>query len=210
MRDKVPCPTNSARGAQLNRYARHEYACAILSLSVTLTCFADTGSFDLMQVAHLGGKGRVQDQKYHPSDPQITAILKMGKEAIPLLIEALESERPYIKPPVDYWPEIVGGDVALVVLSDLFLDPTWLQSTLPELCWDNLLERTSEDTTASDLLNGFVKVHGRAALATRWRQAWAQYGSRVRWNPTGQYFEVEGRELTACARDKSLERARGR
>ena len=185
-------------------------ACAILSLSVTLTCFADTRSFDLMQVGHLASKGRIQDQKYLRRDPQVTAILQMGKEAIPLLIEALESERPYVSPPVDYWPRMVEGDVALAVLSDLFLDPTWMQSTLPELCWDNLLERTSEDTTASDLLNGFVMLHGRAALARRWRQAWAQYESRVRWNPTGQYFEVEARELTACAREKSLERTRGR
>jgi len=66
------------------------------------------------------------------------------------------------------------------VLSDLFLDPTQRLSTLPELCWDNLLERTSGETTAWDLLYGFVESHGRAELARRWRQAWAQYGAKVR------------------------------
>ena len=99
--------------------------------------------------------------------------------------------------------------MALAVLSDLFLDPTWRKSTLPELCWDNVLERTSEATTASELLNGFVQSHGRAELARRWRRAWEQYGKRMRWDSTGQYFQVEGRELTTCAPNKSLERTRG-
>jgi hypothetical protein len=62
--------------------------------------------------------------------------------------------------------------------------------------------------TAYDLLNGFVKSHGRAELARRWRQAWMQYGSKVRWDPTGQYFRVEGRELAPCAPSKLLEGTR--
>src|ERR1043165_264989 len=146
-----------------------------LSLTVTLSCFAGAQAFNLIEISRLGGKGRIQDQKDHPNDPQITAILEMGKEAIPLLIETLESERPYYKPPLDFWPKMVEGDVALIVLSDLFLDPTWRQSSLPELCWDNLLERTSDDATASDLLSGFVKSHGRSEIARRWRNMWAQY-----------------------------------
>ena len=181
---------------------------AVLSLTIMLSCFAGARAFDLLAISHVGGKGRIQDQKYHPNDPQVTAILAMGEAAIPHLIEALESERPYDKPPLDFWPRMVEGDVALVVLSDLFLDPTWRQSTLPELCWDNLLERTSEDVTASDLLSSFVKSHGRSEIAKRWRNMWAQYGSRIRWNSGGKYFQVEGRELTDCAPNKSLERTR--
>jgi hypothetical protein len=177
---------------------------ALLSLSVTLMCAATTGSIDLMKIAQLGDKGRIQDQEYQPKDPQISALLSAGKDAIPLLIEALESERPYDHAPKSFWPGMVEGDMALIVLSDLFLDPTWRLSTLPELCWDNLLERSSEDTTALDLLHGFVKSHGRAELARRWRQAWAQYGASVRWEPEGRYFAVEGRELAPCAPDKSL------
>jgi len=183
---------------------------ALLLLAVTLSCFADGRAFNLLEIGHIGGKGRIQDQEYRPSNPQITAILALGKEAIPLLIEALESGRPYDNPPLDFWPMMVEGDMALVVLSNLFLDPTWRQSALPELCWDNLLERTSEDVTAYDLLNGFVKSHGRAELTRRWRQAWTQYGSKVRWDSAGKYFRVEGRELVACAPDKSLDRTRER
>ena len=82
---------------------------AVLSLTVTLACFADTRAFNLMEIAHIGGKGRIQDQKERPNDPQVTAILAMGKEAIPILIEALESERSYKSPPLEFWPKMVEG-----------------------------------------------------------------------------------------------------
>lgn len=172
---------------------------ALLSLAWMLSSFAGSKAFNLLEIGHLGGKGRVQDQEYNQNDPQIAAILAMGKDAIPMLIDSLESERPYDNPPLDFWPNVVEGDMALVILSDLFLDPTWRQSALPDLCWDNLLGRASGNDTAYDLLGNFVKSHGRAELATRWRQAWTQYGSKARWDSAGRYFRIEGRELVECA-----------
>jgi hypothetical protein len=164
-----------------------------------MTCFAADKAFDLMKISQLGSKGRIQDQEYQPHDPQIDSILSMGKQAIPLLIEAIASERPYGRSPQPLWPRIVEGDVALIVLSDLFLDPTWRRSTLPELCWDNLLGRTNRDLPAWDLLQNFLTTHGRAALVERWREAWAKHGSRIMWNPDGRFFQVEGRDLMPCA-----------
>ena len=172
---------------------------ALLSLFVSAACFADDRPFNLLEVGSMGGKGRVQDLKYRPRDPQIATILALGKDAIPLLIDALESETAYERPPVDFWPTMVEGDMALVVLTNLFLDPTWSRSTLPELCWDTVLERKSDGETAWDLLDDFVRSHGRAELANRWRQAWAEHGSKLKWDPVGQFFVVEGRELTTCA-----------
>ena len=183
---------------------------AFLLIAVTTTCLAADKPFDLLKISHLGGKGRVQDHGYHPDDPQINSILAMGKDAIPLLIESLESVRPYRVPPVDYWPKMVEGDIALVVLSDLFLDPTWERTTLPELCWNNILKRTDAETPAWDVLNAFVVAHGRAELSNRWRAAWARYGAAVRWDPTGRYFVVEDQALVECAPNKSLERTRER
>ena len=174
---------------------------AILSLVVTSICSASTAAFDLMAIAQLGGKGRIQDQEYQPKDPQIAAILATGKDAIPLLIKALESERPYKDSPNSFWPNMVEGDVALIVLSDLFLDPTWQRSALPELCWDNLLERKGLDVPAWDLLHAFVTVHGRVAVANRWRQVWEKEGPKVQWDHGGRFFKVEGRELMSCAPD---------
>jgi len=180
----------------------------VLALALALPCSAGTEAFDLLKIAQLGSKGRIQDAQYQPKDAQVSAILAAGKDAVPHLIDALESTRAYEVSPKAFWPRMVEGDVALVVLSDLFLDPTWKQSTLPELCWDNILERTDAETPAWDLLNAFVKAHGRAELTKRWRAAWARHGAAVQWDPAGRYFVVEGLAPAACAPNKSLERTR--
>lgn len=180
----------------------------LLVLVLSLPCSASTESFDLLKIAHLGDKGRIQDAEYQPKDAQLSAILAAGKDAVPLLIDALESVRPYDIPPKSFWPGMVEGDVALIILSNLFLDPTWKQSTLPELCWDNILERTDARTPAWDLLSAFVKAHGRGELAKRWRAAWARHGAAVRWDSTGRYFVTEGQALAACTPNTSFERTR--
>ena len=180
----------------------------LLLLALSLPCSAGTETFDLLKIAQLGGKGRIQDTQYQPKDAQVAAILAAGKDAVPLLIDAFESVRPYETSPNSFWPVMAEGDVALIVLSNLFLDPTWKRSTLPELCWDNILQRTDAETPAWDLLNTFVKTRGRAELAKRWRAAWARHSAAIRWDPTGRYFVVEGQALAVCTPNKSLERTR--
>lgn len=178
----------------------------LLVLALSLPCSAATDTFDLLKITQLGGKGRIQDAQYRPMDTQVSAILAAGKDAVPLLIDALESARPYTISPNSFWPVMAEGDVALIVLSDLFLDPAGKRSTLPELCWDNILQRTDAETPAWHLFKTFVKAHGRAELAKRWRGAWAQHSEEIRWDPTGRYFVVYGQALTACVPIKSVER----
>ncbi len=166
---------------------------------MAMVCVADGGAFNLLEIGRLQGKGRIQDMQNLSADPQVGAILAMGKEAIPELIEALESSKPFARPPIDFWPKMSEGDMALVVLSDLLLDPTGRRSTVTELCWDNVLERESVDISASELLDRFVKAHGRAELARRWRDAWSRHGSTLQWDPVGRYFRADGRELVDCS-----------
>jgi len=183
-------------------------ALPLLILALSLPCTAGTETFELLKIAHLGGKGRIQDSQYQPKDAQVSAILAAGKDAVPLLIDALESTRPFETSPMSFWPMMAEGDVALIVLSDLFLDPTWKRSTLPELCWDNILQRADAETPAWDLLNAFVKAHGRAELAKRWRAAWTRHNAAIRWDPKGRYFVVEGQTVAPCVPNTSLERTR--
>jgi hypothetical protein len=206
MKSQAQSPARAPHSSTVRRAMRT--VAAIAMLAVSIGGIAATKSFELLKITQLSGKGRVQDQGYAARDPQVAAILASGKNAIPQLIEALLSERPFVKPPMPFWPEMVEGDLALAVLSDLFLDPTWKRSTLPELCWDSILGRTSVDAPAWVLLNDFVKSHGREALAARWRQAWLEHGGRVIWDASGQYFRVEGLELSVCAPDASLEPTR--
>src|SRR5262245_51180530 len=98
---EIKCQAQTAARAALSSTVRRAVRTGftLLSLTVTLSCFADERAFNLMEIAHIGGKGRIQDQNYHSNDRQVTAILAMGKDAIPLLIETLDSERPYDNAP---------------------------------------------------------------------------------------------------------------
>jgi hypothetical protein len=181
------------------RYFLAAAAMLVMTSDIQAIPPSDMEKADLMAITRLGGKGRVQDLRPGQKQPQINAILALGDDAIPRLIDAIESERPYRSPPAPFWPKMVEGDVALIVLSDLFLDASWKRSALPELCWDQLLERTSNQATAWELLGDFVRLHGRAELARRWREAWLQHGAKMKWNSAERFFEVEGRELTPCS-----------
>lgn len=158
-------------------------------------CVAGEPKLDLLKIGHMPPKGRVQDRS---ADPVVAAILETGKEAIPILIELLESDRLYDSPPFDYWPEVHEGDVALVILGDLFLDPTWTKSTLPELCWDNVLERSASSTPGWELLSRYVDKYGRSSLADRWRVAWTKHRESIVWDEEGRFFRVAGHELVSC------------
>ena len=149
----------------------------------------------LLDLSPMQPKGRVQD---HSSDPVVESILAAGKDAIPTLINLIQSERMFDHPPLAYWPEVREGDMALVTLCDLFLDQTWKKSTLPELCWDNLLGRTDSDTSAWDLLYRYIGEYGRSSLADKWKAVWLEHRSRIAWDKEGRYFKVGGMELQAC------------
>jgi len=167
-------------------------------MAVLLGASSTSPTYDLLQIEHLNSKGRVQDPEYQRQGPVMQAILQSGKAAIPVLIDLIESERPYTGSPLDFWPEVREGDMALIILSDLFLDPTWRQSTLPELCWDNLLERADSAVPAWDLLERYIRSHGRAALTSRWRAAWLEHETKIVWDDDGRFFKVVDRELVPC------------
>ncbi len=67
----------------------------LMILALSLPCSAGTESVDLLKIARIGSKGRIQDAQYQPKDAQVSAILAAGKNAVPILIDKLESIRPY-------------------------------------------------------------------------------------------------------------------
>ena len=149
-----------------------------------------------MTIGHVNSKGRIQDQP--TSAPVITEILASGPDAIPVLIDLIGSERPYGKPPFDYWPRMHEGDMALAILSDLFLDSTWKASTLPESCWDNLLDRSGPDASAWELLEQYIEKHGREDLARKWGELWAEVKNEAVWDEKGKFYRVQNKELVPC------------
>jgi hypothetical protein len=167
----------------------------IVAISASVSA-AGEQAFDLMTIGHVNPKGRIQDQPL--SVPVVAEILASGPEAIPLLINLIGSEQRYENPPFDYWPEMHEGDMALVVLSDLFLDPTWRSSTLPEACWDNMLGRSGPDISAWRLLGQYIETHGREDLVKRWSELWSAVEKETVWDEEGRYFRVRNRELVSC------------
>ena len=168
---------------------------ATLILMTVAVSLAGEPECDLLQIGHMEPKGRAQDQQ---SDPVIALIVAAGKEAIPVLIELIESDRLYERPPFDYWPEVHEGDMAFAILCDLFLDPTWKKSTLPELCWETALNRADSSVPAWELLSRYVDTYGRSGLADQWRTAWSTHRDRIVWDEEGRFFRVAGHELVSC------------
>ena len=98
-------------------------------------------------------KGRLQD-KYYCKSTMMDQILAQGKDAIPILISQLTDTRP-AKDLSDFGGPMTVGDVAYVVLYNLFLDDDWRTFTMPGLkqinlncgaasiqCYQQLLKRT--------------------------------------------------------------------
>jgi hypothetical protein len=151
-----------------------------------------------MTIVHVNPKGRIQDQS--TSVPVIVEILASGPDAIPVLINLIGSDRRYEKSPFDYWPEMHEGDMALAILSDLFLDPTWKASTLSETCWGNLLHKTDHpDSPTWRLLDQYIETHGREDLVRSWSELWSEVRNETVWDEEGKFFRVRNRELVSCS-----------
>jgi hypothetical protein len=156
--------------------------------------------FDLLALKACSPKGRFQDLAYNPSRKQAERLVGMGTELIPFLISRLESTRRYREPPVCLWPEMVEGDMALLILMDLFLDPTWAQTSLPESCWSGLRDSdTARDAPAYEVLSTYVKRMGRKAIHRRWEDLWSRHRTRIKWDAAGRFFRISGIDLSACS-----------
>ncbi|HWF02751.1 MAG TPA: hypothetical protein VHA06_03640, partial [Candidatus Angelobacter sp.] len=58
-------------------------------------------------------------------------ILAGGKASIPILIAQLTDTGRTREPIEDYWAETSAGDVAYIVLADLFTDSDWKTFNMP-------------------------------------------------------------------------------
>jgi len=156
-------------------------------------------SLDLMALKPCSDKGRFQDTEYNPSPKQVEQLVAMGPEVIPFLISRLESTRRYEETPICFWPGMVEGDMALVILLDLFLDPTWRKTTLPESCWGSFAgPKTSPNEPGSAVFYAYVKRVGRKAIRKKWAHIWEEHRASIKWDEGGRFFRVGGRELTPC------------
>jgi len=174
----------------------------ILLLSLVLATPALPHSrerFDLLTLRACSPKGRFQDLGYSPSRQQVERLVAMGPDLIPFLVSRLESTRRYKEPPVCLWPAMVEGDMALVMLMDLFLDPRSSHTTLPESCWSALRgPGAAPDAPAHEVMRAYVKRVGRRAIRRRWEEIWSRSRTSIKWDGPGRFFRIGGIELSPC------------
>jgi hypothetical protein len=143
---------------------------------------------DLSQIGRVAPKGRVQDTEYNRL-PVIDSLIAHDKEAVSFLIEKLDDEEKIQSHVFDYWYEVHVGDLAFVILTDLFTDPQ-LKTTMPGVGYDEFLQRTSSKVTGEHLLRDYIAKHGRHDINERWRAIWARYKDRAYWDETDRCFRL--------------------
>lgn len=139
------------------------------------------------------GKGRLQDTEYCRS-ATMDAILAKGKDAVPILIAQLTDERVVKMPILDYWNEMKVGDIAYVILRNLFTDAG--ADTL------NLSGLESTQDACSDGANTcwrlLVRMRGRRSIQRQWLAAWNANKSEVYWDATARTFKMPALENVSC------------
>ena len=145
---------------------------------------------DLSKIGPVAPKGRVQDTDYNHL-PVVESLIAHGTEAIPFLIDKLEDETKIQTHVFDYWSEVRVGDVAFVILTNFFTEPTLKNTTIPGVGYDAFLKRElNSNVTGEQLLRDYIVRHGRDDIAKRWRQIWDQYGARAYWDEKDRCFKV--------------------
>ena len=143
---------------------------------------------DLARIGHVQPKGRVQDKDYNDL-PVVDRLISMGPAAISFLVSKLEDEGRVDGYVFDFWPDVRVGDVALVVLCDLFLTADGRSPTVPGLEWDTLLDRRSQDVSSSTLLDTFIAIHGRTEIRRRVEKLLQAHPKGFAWDETERCFK---------------------
>jgi len=166
--------------------------------SVTSTVAKPTNSFNqtrltdinLARIGALAPKGRVQDTEYNRL-PLVEQLIAHGKDSIPFLISKLNDETKITEHVVDYWEEVRVGDVALIILIDFFINPTWTDTTIPGVGWDKFLERGGNtDITGEQVLRNYISRHGRRKIKERWQKIWETHRDKPQWDEKERCFKL--------------------
>ncbi len=131
-------------------------------------------------------KGRVQDCS---GSVVMRQILADGKDAIPTLISQLTERRPTETEIADYWFGTESGDVAYIVLTNLFTMPDEERSQMPNVP-DWTAVRKGCSTAAQSCWELYLRKHGRASVQRAWLRAWNLHKGQVYWDSTARCFRV--------------------
>ena len=135
-------------------------------------------------------KGRFQDPDYCQS-AVMDHIVADGKSAIPVLISQITDASLIAEPVYDYWPCFTVGQLAYLILQDLFTDETWTKSTMPQLF---VQEKCDGAIPGWECWKNFRKTHSMKTLQSRWMKFWNTNQRRIYWDKKGRCFRLADRQ----------------
>lgn len=130
-------------------------------------------------------KGRVQDCK----GKVMQLILADGKDAIPILISQLTETAVTKNQIADYWGGTRSGDVAFVVLNDLFTEPDLHTFGMPGVPDWSAVQKGC-DRAAEACWDKYLRKNGRMSVRQAWLRAWNLHKSQIHWDVKAQCFRV--------------------
>jgi hypothetical protein len=133
-------------------------------------------------------KGRVQDC----SGKVMQQILSDGKNAIPILISQLTETAIAKNKIADYWGDTRSGDVAFVVLNDLFTDVDLHTFGMPGVPDWSAVQKGCKDAmgAAHACWDEYLRKHGRMSVRQAWQRAWNLQKGQIHWDAKAQCFRV--------------------
>ena len=121
-------------------------------------------------------------------------IIANGKDSLPFLISKLDDETEMDRRVENFWYRLYVGDMALIILDDLFTDETESRSTLPGFSWDDFLERgDNREITGEEVLRRYIRRHGRSTIKRRWQKLWTENKEKIFWDADCKCFEFDER-----------------
>ena len=121
----------------------------------------------------------------------LEVLIANGTDSIPFLINQLDDETKIERRIIPFFYQQSVGDVALVILSQLFSDETEMQSTVPGFWWDDFLERGGDRSLmGEEVLRRYIQKHGRKKIKQRWQQMWDRNKDRIFWDEKCYCFKL--------------------
>jgi hypothetical protein len=153
-------------------------------------------------------KGRVQDC----GGDVLDQILADGKSAIPILISQLTETAPAKFEIADFWWGTRSGDVAYVILTDLFSDADGKTFGMPGAPGWSIVSEGCQ-STAQGCWSDYVHKHGRLSVQRAWLRAWNLNKEKVYWDAKARCFRLAGEKTSLglspnknCAAGKARKR----
>jgi hypothetical protein len=133
------------------------------------------------------GKGRLQECN---DGPVMRQILAKGTESIPVLISQLGETSRTPAAIEDFWGFTTSGDVAFIILTDLFTDSDGKSFTMPSVPnWETVMTGCREN--AEFCWREYVREKGIKSLQQSWQAAWKANRDRVIWDGEARCFRLK-------------------